>query len=1452
MARAKDLGLTYPISDVPPLPTAKRNRLPGGRIVSAHPGGGMWLYRKVPMETMSAAKSEQDAFAAGQALFNAYNEVAGLSRAVGGNRGLSKSTYRETHLLWVNVPRFFDPQDHPNAAYLAAGFPDEVVNSRLLLFGVRLRDSLGVKQGFRASVKSVIEQVQNRTIPVEAFTADYEIVDAALRRAGLVELSAAEHRLSDAWWNHGRAPDTPVIPHMDHVHLFTDVEDLRLADDVGRSNCDEWEPAGVASTALTFASVGDFELEFADPVSYQAQWGIGLARQNAVAVSVRGYVEPAAVTRRVLRSNRRRYEADINERFQAGKMNKYEQEEHLAHLQAVEELYATGGTPTLVDSSTVVAFSGRVHDIELLSRSVPGVELQTLANRQVNAWAETWVSSTARGNPVLHELPIQTIAHAGFQSLSMVGDDPLDLSGTALVGFTEDDRQPAWVGASTASQKDSLPLMLVAGSTGSGKLEPLSALIPTPTGYTRMGDLKVGDLVFGRDGKPYPVAHVHPIIKKPELYRLSFSDGQSIDAGAEHQWLVSSHTGRNVPRGDKRAAAIENWEAQQKIIARLHALADAAEDRGVTLHEIVDFVSEHLPEAAWEAKGGIRAALDMVDTPWVTDIRHLPRSYAMEEVRKTDPVKLYPLDETLQAFHAMWATTRGMNAARWSDSMRNRADAAERLLAEGLDENSPDRWGPDAAETMPEIARMLVDAGARFPDPSGAVVAIPLRQMAKRAGIVPTDGFREVVVPLPSEVHSTARPVRVYRLPIALKGLAIRLSERYSERPTTDAVETVMSTGEMLAAGLRTMGSQANFAVRRTLPLDLPDADLPIDPYLLGMWLGDGSKTGGQLTSDYKSLDRFGKSDSDYMVEHFTEGGFQAGTSEARPITVGVRGLVPLLRQAGLFGNKHIPMSYLRSSFDQRLALLQGLMDTDGSVSEGGSCELTLSDEQLAEDALDLIRSLGIKASRTVAEAGYRKPDGEYVRCKDRHRIHFTTALQVFRLPRKAERLPSQERITSQWIYVTGIEKIPDEPARCITVGSPDHTYLTGRGYMPTHNTMAMLWLASQWARQNVPVVICDPKTGSDHGPVVRAVGGQVHSLDELMEADGVFDPIRFAARPVDGVPTATSMLVGVNPWGSNRQDMERPLQVALAYGVQQGALCIGQALEFALRDGRASADMVDPVFEYADTEPMFRAMVGRNPSAEGLRLTSRLTYIKVGNVHLQLPQPGVDPMGFDVPLVEKVSAALVRMMVLGSAMAMTGRGGVVMLDEAWVFLSAGFAEVERLGRLARSQKVLPMLFTQRVTDAVNAGLTGFISRGLILPLEEAEARSACTLFNLEPTPERIGRIAAKDSTSGVPNPLSMKALWEGVGPKRRLIRGAVAIYADLEDRAVPVELRYPKDFLKAASTNPEDIARRDAALTFGSEPVMESITEPDAGFGGLVPIPSAQEQSNNPEESFF
>ena len=158
------------------------------------------------------------------------------------------------------------------------------------------------------------------------------------------------------------------------------------------------------------------------------------------------------------------------------------------------------------------------------------------------------------------------------------------------------------------------------------------------------------------------------------------------------------------------------------------------------------------------------------------------------------------------------------------------------------------------------------------------------------------------------------------------------------------------------------------------------------------------------------------------------------------------------------------------------------------------------------------------------------------------------------------------------------------------------------------------------------------------------------------------------------------------------------------------------------------------------------------------------------------------------------------------------------MLDEAWVFLGSGRSEVERLGRLARSQGVLPMLFTQRVTDALDAGLTGYISRGFILPISDTdEAIAACELFKLEPTTERISRITAKATLGtsvddgGAPNWYSMRALHDPQSGE--LVRGAVGIYADLFGRAVPVEVRIPDDFLSIASTNPEDIKRRDASI---------------------------------------
>ena len=87
-----------------------------------------------------------------------------------------------------------------------------------------------------------------------------------------------------------------------------------------------------------------------------------------------------------------------------------------------------------------------------------------MVSRQRHALAETMLCSNVRAVPHLHDLPAQTIACSGLPSLSVVGDPD-----GALVGFTERDRQPAWLSPTAAASDDQLPMTIVVGETGSGK-----------------------------------------------------------------------------------------------------------------------------------------------------------------------------------------------------------------------------------------------------------------------------------------------------------------------------------------------------------------------------------------------------------------------------------------------------------------------------------------------------------------------------------------------------------------------------------------------------------------------------------------------------------------------------------------------------------------------------------------------------------------------------------------------------------------------------------------------------------------------------------------------------------------------------------------------------------------------------------------------------------------------
>jgi hypothetical protein len=260
-------------------------------------------------------------------------------------------------------------------------------------------------------------------------------------------------------------------------------------------------------------------------------------------------------------------------------------------------------------------------------------------------------------------------------------------------------------------------------------------------------------------------------------------------------------------------------------------------------------------------------------------------------------------------------------------------------------------------------------------------------------------------------------------------------------------------TTEQIAATLTTgTREDNNHSIPCAGPVQYAVTEQPIDPYLLGAWLGDGTSKCAALTS--------GKMDLDHFVEIVRNeigggpvlscdrrsGAWRIGLTTGRGCNSGVQ---KKLRELGVFDNKHIPNRYLHASVEQRLALLQGLMDTDGTCNaEAGNCEFCSTNEQLANDVLELTRSLGIKATMIVGDATING-----IKCGSKWRVKFSTDLQVFRLARKIERIPTKRRLRIGHRFIVAVRPVTSVPVRCITVDSPNSLYLCSRAFIPTHNT---------------------------------------------------------------------------------------------------------------------------------------------------------------------------------------------------------------------------------------------------------------------------------------------------------------------------------------------------------------------------------------------------------------
>lgn len=286
-----------------------------------------------------------------------------------------------------------------------------------------------------------------------------------------------------------------------------------------------------------------------------------------------------------------------------------------------------------------------------------------------------------------------------------------------------------------------------------------------------------------------------------------------------------------------------------------------------------------------------------------------------------------------------------------------------------------------------------------------------------------------------------------------------------TKRPLT----RVRTTKEIYDTQLYGKRQDRNHTIAMPEALHLPEARLLIDPYVLGTWLGDGTSRANVITC--------AESDAAHLCYEFEGAGYELSRRETKlgkasqfSIRVLMQGLfgpvattvkdrdtfASRLRLLKVFGNKHIPAVYLRASISQRLALLQGLMDTDGTADKRGcALEFVSVLPALRDGFCELLATLGIKyrcrEKRANLEGRVTGPS---------FRIQFFVSpdfMPAFRMERKLERLPrSDSRSVSQRsrnVSIVSVEPCEPTPMRCIAVDSPSNLYRFGRTMLPTHNT---------------------------------------------------------------------------------------------------------------------------------------------------------------------------------------------------------------------------------------------------------------------------------------------------------------------------------------------------------------------------------------------------------------
>ncbi len=482
--------------------------------------------------------------------------------------------------------------------------------------------------------------------------------------------------------------------------------------------------------------------------------------------------------------------------------------------------------------------------------------------------------------------------------------------------------------------------------------------------------------------------------------------------------------------------------------------------------------------------------------------------------------------------------------------------------------------------------------------------------------------------------------------------------------------------------------------------------------------------------------------------------------------------------------------SYIQASIEQRVEFLQGVFDTAGVVQTDipDRIQIMFNTSASVDFLTSIVRSLGGLVYATDKKAPFDL------------NVALPSTIVPFRSSENVDiYVPHVDNVPCR--YISKINYIDEMPMQCISVDTADHLYVTD-DYIVTHNTVFLQNLATQAVLDGMPVVFINPKALDDLSPLADLVGGQVLSMSRIEDAGGggYFDPFRFT-DPEIAADIAATFILSVLTELTERQQLL--LRDGLRRGaLQHGARCVGEALQYVEDD-----DVIQDVALAARSEPRIGLGISWEP-LEKFSLGSSLTLIEFDR-DLDLPEPGAQA----VRMSQRASLAAMQHVVRVSLEMMAAKtGGVLIIDEAWIFLeqAESRAALDGLGRKGRSLNVLPVLATQKVADLLKYDMESLLSRVVCLSMRDSrEAAAALTLAGLEPTADRIEFLS-------------------DCGPRRNAdgtTRVPLAIHRDLENRRGVIAMGpIPSKAMAAFSTNPEDRKKRAAEMP---KPTGDSSPEP-------------------------